>query len=236
MREIKVTESGAGAKNLGYVSRGVSGLLGDLSGREKFSGDSERSALTLKVAKEYEDIFRGEIEDRIADVIAVRYKYAFFKRYVRTDGLNELETELLRAALIAADLDEDKRYIVRRLRSYGEYAIDGIYNFRLAPLKKKWRDIVGYIPPYFTDEQLNEFVSYLMGEKRNKRVLVENDGVYDSKYNKLDRTSLTCDMSEGKIVREVILSASGSVAVRQRLDKTDEKYIRRFFGSYAKFV
>lgn len=236
MREIKVTECSARTANLAYVSRGIAVLLDELSGYGKLIEGDCRSTLKLRVASDYEDFFRNEVEDRIADVIAVKYKYDYFKRYVKTDGLNVLETEILRAALIAADIDEDKRYIVRRLRNYAEYAIDGIYNFRLTHLKRKWRDIAEYIPPYFTGEQLKEFITYLLGEKRGKRAVVENDAVYDSKYNKLERVSLTCADEDGKIIRELLLSASGNVVVKQSLNKIDEMYIRRFFGSHAKFL
>ena len=235
MKEIKVTESRFRAVDIDYVHRGVSGVVSDLCGRAETYYGADRAILTIKFAKEYADFFKTEIEDRIADVIAVKYKYAFFKKYVRTSGLDSFETELLRAALISADLDEDKKYIVRRLRNYDEYAIDGIYNFRLTPLKRKWQDIVGYIPPFFTGVQLKDFVSYLLSEKREKKVFVERGGVYDANFVKLDRASLTCDTSEGRIVREVLLSASGKVDVKTPLDSLDEKYIRSFYGSHAVF-
>lgn len=235
MREIKVTESGDGADNIGYVGRGLAGFLSDFDGDAKVSLGDKRSTLTLRINKEYGDVFRGEVEDRIADVIAVRYKYSYFRKYVRFDGLGEFESELLRAALIAADLDEDKKYIIRRLRNFDEYAIDGIYNFRLAPLKRKWNDIVGYVPSYFTDGQLTDFVKYLLGEKRGKRVMVEDGAVYDSSYNKLERISLTDGGEDGAIIREVLLSASGKVSVRGKIPPLDEKYIRLFFSSHAVF-
>ena len=213
----------------------MAGFLSDFNGSAGVSLNGERSTLTLKINKQYADLFKGEVEDRIADVIAVRYKYAYFRKNVRFEGLDGFETELLRAALIAADLDEDKKYIIRRLRNFEEYAIDGIYNFRLAPLKRKWNDIVGYIPPYFSNGQLKDFVKYLLGEKRNKRVIVENGEVYDENYNKLDRVSLTDGGEDGKIVREVLLSASGKVSVRGNLPSADEKYIRAFYGVHATF-
>ena len=141
----------------------------------------------------------------------------------------------MRAALISADLDEDKKYIVRRIRGYEEYAVDGIYNFRLEPLKRKWSDIVGYIPSFFTRGQLKDFVSYLLGEKRGKKVFVNENGVYDANYSKLDRVSLTGSADEGRIVREVLLSASGSVSVKTELPQLDEKYIKLFYGAHAVF-
>ncbi|MDD7214051.1 MAG: hypothetical protein PUH90_01960 [Clostridia bacterium] len=235
MREIKVTESASRLKDIDYVARGVSGAINDLCGVAHTEKFGDRAIFTVKCAAEYADYFKAEIEDRIADVIAVKYKYAYFKKFVRSIGLNDFETELLRAALISADLDEDKKYIVRRIRGYEEYAVDGIYNFRLEPLKRKWSDIVGYIPSFFTRGQLKDFVSYLLGEKRGKKVFVNENGVYDSNYSKLDRVSLTGGDDEGRIVREVLLSASGSVSVKTALPQLDEKYIKLFYGAHAVF-
>ena len=66
-------------------------------------------------------------------------------------------------------------------------------------------------------------------------MIVENGEVYDENYNKLDRVSLTDGGEDGKIVREVLLSASGKVSVRGNLPSADEKYIRAFYGVHATF-
>lgn len=235
MREIKVTESASRLKDIDYVARGVSGVISDLCGVAKTEKCGDRAIFRVKCAGEYADCFKTEIEDKVADVIAVKYKYAYFKKFVRSGGLNDFESELLRAALISADLDEDKKYIIRKIRGYEEYAVDGIFNFRLAPLRRKWSDIVGYIPSFFTRGQLKDFVSYLLAEKRGKRVLVNANGVYDENYSRLDRVSLTGNADEGKIVREVLLSASGRVSVKTALPELDAEYIKLFYGSHAEF-
>ena len=166
-------------------------------------------------------------------MIAVGYKYDYFKKDIPASGLKDFEREILYSALIAADIDEDKRYIVKRTRIFDEYVIDGIFNFRLVPLRHKWEEITGYIPLVFTDKQLREFVRYLIGEKRSKKAIVQGGRVYDGNYNLLERSKLLPalpGMAEGNILREVILSASGRVEVGSEIPDTDKKYLRDFYG------
>ena len=93
------------------------------------------------------------------------------------------------ASLIAADLDEDKRYTFEKIKNFEDIAVDGIFNFRLQPLKKKWKEVAECIPTCFLREQLKEFISYLVENKR-KRVYVDQGKVYDSHYRRLKRSSL----------------------------------------------
>ena len=230
MREIKVSDSSHNEAGVAYIYGALSGALSDLNGNIYADTDDVRSTIKIEVANAYGDYVKSEVEDKIADVIAVRYKYFFFKKFIKVGGLTPLETEMLFCALIAADIDDDKKYIMRKLRPFGEYSIDGVFNFRLSPLKKKWADIVGYIPSFFSSEKFTDFVSYLVGEKSGKTVTVENGKVYDKHFNVFKRTELTGDMEEGRIAREVILSACGDVRLLSPLPPTDERYIKRFFS------
>lgn len=228
MKEIRITDS-ANEKGLTYARKALLGLASEFGGSvEVVKGD--RSTLTVTCGDRYYDLFKCETEDKIADVIAVMYKYEFFKRKIVAGGLNGVEREILLSALIAADIEDDKRYIIRRLRNFTNFAVDGVYNFRLQPLKNKWKDVASYVPCFFTVGELFDFVSYLVSEKRTKKVIIEGGKVYDGNYNRLRRTLLTGGNDEAKIVREVILSASGNVEVFSSIPEPDERYLKRFFG------
>jgi hypothetical protein len=143
-------------------------------------------------------------------------------------GLSKEEKEILFAGLIAADLDDDKKYSFERLKLYTDMPIDGIFNFRLSPLKNKWKDIVQYVPVGFMNTQLKEFVTFLI-ENKKKRVYVDCGKVYDSHYRRLKRTSLL----EGdgvKIVREVLLSNCGEIELCGEIPKEDEYYLKEFYS------
>ena len=235
MKEIKITDS-ENEKGLIYACKAISALVAEFCGRTENFKAGGRSVLLISCPDKYYDLFKCEIEDKIADVIAVMYKYEFFKRKIVAGGLNKVEREILLSALIGADIEDDKRYIVRRLRTFNDFAVDGIYNFRLQPLKNKWKDVASYVPCFFTVGELNDFVSYLVSERRTKKVIVESGKVYDGNYNRLRRTFLTGSLEECAIVREVILSSSGNVEVFSAIPELDEKYLKTFFGRRLSFL
>ena len=51
-------------------------------------------------------------------MIAVKYKYDFFKKNVYVNGLSQIDKEILVAGLIAADLDDDKKYSFDRIKTF----------------------------------------------------------------------------------------------------------------------
>ena len=230
MREIKISDSELGEANIRYLYDALYGALSDFNGGIEAKTDEHRSVLTLSCEKQYSDFIRCEAEDKIAEIIAVKYKYEYFKKTVKPIGLNAFEQELLIDALISADIDDDKKYIVRKLKHFSEYAIDGVFNFRLIPLKRKWEEIAGYIPPYFSGERLKDFISFLLTEKRGKTAIIENGIVYDQRFIPLNRTALIGQTGEGRIIKETILSGCGEVKVLCSLPELDEKYLKMYFG------
>ncbi|MBO4262906.1 MAG: hypothetical protein J5903_03885 [Clostridia bacterium] len=235
MNEINITENNFSEENVLYLYDSLSGIVGETGGGAFVETDDARTRLKLVFPEKYDDLIRCEAEDKIADVIAVKYKYEFFGKKLKTEGLSPLEKEILFSALIAADLTDDKRYIIRKLRSFAEYTIDGTYNFRLAPLRRKWEDVVGYIPSYFPPCRLTDFVSYLVGEKSGSKVTVENGKVYDKHYNLLNRTALTGKTDDGRIIREVILSECGDLRLLTPVSEKDDEYLKKYFAGRISF-
>ncbi|HBF86870.1 MAG TPA: hypothetical protein DDW54_04230 [Clostridiales bacterium] len=235
MKEITVTDSAVRAESVTYIYERLKSLAEETGGEAKLKFGA-RATIRIKCPSSFADFLRSETEDKIADVVAVNYKYVYFKKRIEAAGLSALDREILYSAIIAADVEDDKRYVVRKIRQFEEYPIDGLFNFRLQPLKRKWSEIAGYIPSYFSKSQLKEFVAYLIGEKRGKRARVDGGEVYDVNFNRLKRTLLTGKNEEGRIIREVILSACGDVDVMTKLPEKDEKYLREFYGKRAHFL
>ncbi len=238
MRTIKISDGAEKNYGVKYVGNTLSGLIKEIGGEMRFSEDGTRAVLKISAPERYADYVTGEIEDRIADVIAVGYKYGYFRAGISASGLTPFEREILYSALIAADIDEDRRYVIKKARLVAEYAVDGIFNFRLTPLKRKWEEIVGYVPSAFTSGQLADFVRYLIGERRGKKAIIRNGMVYDGNYNLLERSALLPDLpcgAEGRILREVILSASGRVEVGSDIPEADRRYLRDFYGGRISF-
>ena len=169
----------------------------------------------------------------MAEILAIKYKYEYFKKQVPACGLSAIDREILLTSLIAADLEDDKKYTYERLKNYSEIAIDGVFNFRLKPLKKKWQDVADCIPHLFLNSQLKEFISYLL-ENKKRLVYIDNGRVYDSHYRRLNRSELLGGESV-KIVREVLLSNCGAVNICGQIPKDDEYYLREYYSDKVTF-
>lgn len=230
MTQIILTDKDFNASNLQYIHFSLSEIFSQTETTAELSQAGSRAVLKVSCPDEYADIIKKELCDKAADVIAVNYKYDYFKKLINTSGLSGIEKELLLTSLIAADLDEDKRYSAARLASGSTVVIDGVFNFRLKPLKTKWAGIVGCMPEYFQGSQLKDFITYLL-EDRKRRVFVDGEKVYDSHYRRLSKGELMDKgLEDGRIIREVLLSGCGEVEVNCPLPQTDEHYLKEYFG------
>lgn len=229
MSLISVSECAKNNNNLVYINESLSDLFFKKEQCE-FSSDKDIYFANFYVDDDLFPVAREEIADKIADVICVAYKYEYFEDEIMLGGLKSLDKEILLSSLISADIDDDKRYVKSVLNFGTKISLDGFYNFRIAPLRRKWREIIGYIPSYFTEGELKEFVSYLIGEKRGRKVYVENEKVYDRRYNRLKRSDLIPQGKGLKLVKEVLLSGAGEVLVKGKIPEKDEKYLKEYFG------
>ncbi len=274
MSNLCVSECFEKNDNVLYIRENLCELFFN-SKNVRLAADRHRAGLLLSVECEF---FRPACEDlcdKIADVIAIGYKYDFFSQKIKTCGLSENNRELLIAALIAADFEEDKRYVRARLQkcntcnqtecfelceknSFNDsplkreniktcrlksaffegtndfyLAIDGFFNFRLASLKKKWNEVAEYVPEYFSLRELNDFISYLLCEKKGRRVIIDGDRVYDKRFNRLKKSTLLG--GKQNVVKEAILFGAGEVEVKTLPPLEDEKLLREYFGDKVYF-
>ena len=234
MKEIKITDGERKEGSFFYLTKSIAPLVNDFGGKIIESHEKRSEARVFSPLCHY-DLFRREIEDKIGDIITIKYKYDYFKRNLHVVGLSDIEKEILYFVLISADLEDDKRYVLRRLKAFKEFSIDGIFNFRLIPLKRKWEEVVSCIPSFFTKKNLYDFANYVVSEKRNKRVIVDDGKVYDGNYNLLNKRFLIGEREGCEVVKEVLLSSCNSVDVKGELDTLDEKYLKIFFGRGISF-
>ena len=228
MTEIIITEKAVNEENVLLIQTLIEDLLSSSGSVFKFSSDGERARLTISCMEYFTDLIRQEIVDKVAELITIKYKYELFKKSIEITGLSSIEKELLYTSIIAADLEDDKRYVIDKIKDEREFAIDGIYSFRISALKKKWQDVIGYIPSVFLQSQLKDFVSYLL-ENKKRRIFVDNGIVYDSHYRRLKR-ALLLDGDKIKIIREALLSNCGVVEISGEIPKDDEYYLKEFYS------
>lgn len=228
MASLIVSENKQNKQNLLFIQTNIIEALKipDCTVREKNFDD--RDVLLFTFPDCYKEIFKGEVIDRVAETIVVRYKYDFFTQNVKVSNLSQDEREILFASIISADLIEDKKYTMNRLKGFDEIAIDGVYNFYLSQLKKKWLDIISYIPPTFSKSELKDFVSFLL-ENKKKRIYIDGGKVYDYNFRRLRRVSLLPSLHL-HVFLEVLLSNCGEIELMGGIPKDDEFYIKEFYG------
>ncbi len=227
MTILNITEKRINESNLRYVISSLSDFAKSAGCEFDISSLEQRSVLTVKCPEYFQEIIKTETLIKVAEVIVVNYKYNFFNKEVAASGLSKTFREILLVALIAADLDEDKKYCYEKIKDLDELAIDGIYNFRLKPLRKKWREISEYVPSAFFNSELKDFITFLL-ENRRRPVYVENGSVYDSHYRILKRTELLPD-KDFSLLKELILSNCGEIHILGDLPKEEEKLIREYY-------
>lgn len=228
MTLITVSEKDFNQDNLLYIQASIGDLLSHADCSVKNTNINGRTILSVNCPEYYADIIKTELCDKIAEIIAIKYKYEYFKKNILINGLSSKEREILLASLIAADLDDDKKYAFEKVFKFNDIAVDGMYNFMMKALKKKWQDVVECIPASFLNSQLKDFIYFLL-ENKKKRVYVDGGRVYDSHYRRLKRSTLL-DGDSMKIIREILLSNCGEVELNGEIPKDDEFYLKEFYS------
>ena len=169
--------------------------------------------------------------EHISDIFAIGYKYEFFKAHLALPLLSKEDRFLLYSALVSADYKEDKRYASRRLGSFEDCSIDGVYNFRLSELRSRWQEVLEYIPTDFGKYELEGFVDYIVSENDGKAYLKDGK-VYDENYRELRKSEL---LGEKSLISEVLLSGAGSVYCFGRVDEATGEFLQKYYKEKVVF-
>ena len=234
MAFITVSEDEKNISNILFLQNDLSELLTQSGCFIQCTNINGRSILSIEIPDYYNDIIKLEIIDKVSEIIVISYKYDYFKSQTNFDGLKSDEREILFTSLISADFEDDKKYVFNKIKSFEDLALDGIFNFRINNLRKKWEEVLTYIPSFFSSSQLKDFISYLI-ENKNKKVYIDNGKVYDSHYKRLIRCDLIKGVNNLRIIREVLLSNCGIVSLNGEIPKEDEFYLKEYFGDKVIF-
>ncbi len=234
MNHLFISDSTQNDKNIFYIKESLSNLIFN-EVKDKFSTDNLRVGLLLDIDEKSNTIASEELIDKVSDVIAIGYKYNFFKSNLSMGGLNETERELLITSLISADLKEDKRYIRSKFKQSSEMAIDGFFNFKLANLKRKWQEICSYIPEYFFKDELNDFIRYLVKERSGRKITIVGEKVFDRFGKVLNRYKLIGDKENLKVTKEALLSSASELLIKKLPREADMFYLKEFFSDKILF-
>lgn len=209
---------------LTYLYNVVSGCVKE--GRAELSFADGRACCRI-FSKE--DILPVLLE-RMTEIVGVGYKYRFLDACVRV-CLPRREKGLLLSALIAADLEVDREYILPRLVSEREFCIDGMYHFRMAALREKWQRIASYIPESFSGRDLKNFSGFLVHESR-RTVYLQGQSVFREDFSPLRLSRLT---GEESAEREIMLADAGYVKCLGTVSERMGEFLQKYYPERAVF-
>jgi hypothetical protein len=232
MTELVITDKSKNINNLFYLQKTLAEILGQTESSSFIESTDNESTMRVLVKPYYEGLIKEELADKIAEVIAIAYKYEFFVTKIKPSGLKESEIKLLLAGIISADFEDDKKYIIDKIGEFKSLSIDGTFNFKLKILKDKWAEICTVMPSVFTSEQLKEFLLYISGEK-DKKIFVDGDGVYDCHYRRLLRSEL---LGEHSVLVETILSGAYEINYLSMPSINEQGSLKEYYGSRITFL
>lgn len=122
---------------------------------------------------DYADTVRQKVENAVIDLILTDYKLGFYMKRLNYGSLNYSAAALI-STLIYLDYDTERAFLERVLMEMSNYDIDGIYNFRIKPVKAGWKEIADMCNRLFevgTDEvDIYNVISYITATKTQKPV------------------------------------------------------------------
>lgn len=236
MVKITVSESNSKNLNVAYIYNSMTRYLSICGADADITFDDSRTNLVMTAENRFHSYLRKFTEERVAEAVAIGYKYALFQNNIRPAGLSESDRDVLLCALVSADFDEDKRYIAERLKDIRIYSIDGFFNFRLQALKEKWTGIIDCIPCCFTERDLRDFLDYIFDEREKTVVHFKEGELYDSEYVRLKRSALIDGgLDNNSLVRELLLSGATEVECLTNPPSSLCDVLKKFYGGRVTF-
>lgn len=231
VEEITVTQNGFDGLYMSYLYGKVRERFSFLPSVCDMARRGDCTEIAFKTDKAYCPYVRKFTEENIADIIVIGYKYAYFEKRLSLPLLSRLQRRILLTALVAADYREDRAYVLRRIRGFTQYCIDGLFYFRLQDLKKRWEEIADYIPADMGEVATEGFLGFLAEDGEGK-IFVKGGKVYDGEYRALSRSLLTGVEST---LGEILLSGAEQVYCFGETEEDLKGFLKKYYGEKVYF-
>jgi len=231
VEEITITQNGFNGLYMSYLFGKVRERFSFLPSVCDIEKRGDHTEIAFKTEREYCPYVRKYAEEHIADVLAVGYKYAYFEKRLVLPLLSKMQRHILLTALVAADYADDRAYIIRKIRGFDSYCLDGMFHFRLRDLQKRWDGIIDYIPTDMGEASLDGFLGFLIEDGEGK-LFVKDGKVYGEDYRPLSRSLLTGVEST---VGEIILGGAQQVYCFGKIDEATKEFLNKYYGEKAIF-
>ena len=231
MEEITITQNGFDGLYMSYLFGKVRERFAFLPSVCDMEKHGDCTEIAFKTEPAYCPYVRKYTEENIADVLAIGYKYDFFEKRLPLPLLSPLQKRMLLTALVAADYKDDRVHIVKRIRGFERYCLDGLFHFRLRDLIQRWEEIIDYIPTEMGEGAMDGFVEFLAEDGEGK-IFLKDGKIYDEEYRPLTRSVLTGVASP---IGEILLAGAERVYCFGDVDGDTAAFLRKYYGEKAIF-
>ena len=228
METVYLSERAQNAPFLSYLYNAVLSDVMAAGGRGELVFAGGRAAVGLELSEK--DTAAERVADAVTEVLCIGYKQKFLRERLCV-SLSARERGIFIAALIAADFAGDAAFVRARLPARGGCAIDGVYAFRLAPLREKWERIVRSVPASFSSRDLVHFCGFLASESRNK-IYLKGRAVYGQDLRLLRRSRL---LGEEDAETEIVLSDAGCICCLGDVEHSLGDFLQKYYAQSAIF-
>ncbi len=234
MKIIRITET-ANRKRLEIVASALTQIFRAAGVCARYEKGEATATLTLEIPDLYTEFVFAEVREKLADVIAVGYKYDFFIENTQFWGLSSEQKELFITAVIAADYLEDRRFAQRVIILSEDISVDGVYHFKLQKLTEKWKEICACLPTYFGEEIYRSFMQYLIDDFSDSNVYLVGESVYDKRYGKRGLSLLLGEKNQPNPAQEILLCCGKNVHVVGETESSAIPFVKDFYGKNVRF-
>ena len=123
------------------MERFLSIRLKDYKGVLAKSENAHRTSISVACLKEHKNDVIALIKESIVMTVLCQIKFEYLTKAMKNIRLNEEAYEILLASLVAFDRETESEMVDKNLCLNEKIALDGLFNFRLVELKKRWDDI-----------------------------------------------------------------------------------------------
>ncbi|MCH5157034.1 MAG: hypothetical protein J1G02_04055 [Clostridiales bacterium] len=156
---------------LDYVKGQLAPCIEQIDGIVSEMDERNRNYFSLACADTYRFQVQRKLCDAVSQSLTLGYKNIFVRKLLKIDKNNFYHNVLVNTICIF-DIEYDKQIVSKIVDIDRTICLDGYYNFRLGPIKKKWQEITKLVSDNFyvmSDSTLIvEFLQYLLESTPSK--------------------------------------------------------------------
>ena len=168
---------------LDYVKAQLDPKLEQIDAISTEPDDKFRSYYTLACSDTYRFQVRRALNAAVCEALSLGYKNVFVRRLLNV-GYDNFYQNVLVNTICKFDNEYDKQYVARIMADCSTLCMDGYYNFRMSPVKRKWQEISKLVCDnsflLYDNELIVELLQYLLDSLTSREntvsVSLQNDG------------------------------------------------------------